>query len=67
MPQATSQIEKHFQMHSIYKRSKDVLDMEQINSKELKHEINRRKPTQSVETLDTRVDSSFMNAFDARN
>ena len=37
MALATSQIEKHFQMHSIYKRSKNVLDLEEMNSHELKN------------------------------
>lgn len=67
MALATSQVEKHFQMHSIYKRSRAVYDVEKMNESEHKHSANRRKPTNLQETLDTRVDSSFMNASDIRN
>lgn len=63
MALATSQIEKHFQMHSIYKRSKDVLDVEQLKSSEHRNAVYNRKPTHSIDTLDTRVDSSFMNGI----
>ena len=58
---ATSQIEKHFQTHNIYKRSKNIIDIEQIKSLEKLEEINRRKPMYSKDTLDTRVDNSFVN------
>lgn len=34
MPEASNQIQKHFQMHNIYKRSKEYLDIEKINAQE---------------------------------
>lgn len=34
MPQATSQVEKHFQRNNIYKRSKRYIDIERINDEE---------------------------------
>lgn len=57
-----SQMEKHFQMHTLYKRSKPILDLQKLKIQEDKQEIRRRKPNKCISTLDTRVDSSFLNS-----
>ena len=62
MLNATSQIEKHFQLHTVYKRGKPFLDIEKMNEEERYQEIYRRIPNKSIQSLDTRVDSSFLNS-----
>lgn len=54
-------------MHSIYKRGRQYYDIEKLKSEEHLEEIIRRKPTRSIETLDTRVDVSFQNSIEAAN
>ena len=59
---ATSQVEKYFQKNNAYRRSKRYYDIEKIKLKEHTEEVKRRKPSASIETLDTRVDSSFVSS-----
>ena len=45
---ATSQVEKHFQKHNIYKRSKRYYDIKKMVEEEHSEELSRRKPSQPL-------------------
>jgi hypothetical protein len=54
------QAEKDFQKQKAYKRSKRYYDMEKVREEEHEGEVQRRKPEPSMDTIDTRVDTSFI-------
>lgn len=60
----TSQIEKHFLMNSVYRRSRHYFDIPRLNQLEHQLEVKRRMPEATKETIDSRVSGSFVCSND---
>ncbi len=57
---ATSQIEKHFLIGNVYKRSRKYFDIMKLNHLEHQQEKLRRAPENTKETIESRVEESFI-------
>ena len=51
----TSQIEQHFIINNVYKRSRRYFDIMRLNQLEHQQELQRRLPQGSKQTIDSRV------------